>query len=79
MNISARNKLAGKVSKITSGVVNSEIIIALPGGEEIVSVITKASAKALKLKQGSPVIAVIKASDILVAVPCGNPDRQCGQ
>jgi molybdopterin-binding protein len=53
------------------------VIIALPGGGEIVSVITKASAKSLKLKTGSLVVAVIKASDILVAVPCGNPDCQC--
>lgn len=79
MNISARNKLAGKISKITSGVVNAEVVIALPGGEEIVSVITKTSARSLKLKKGMDVLAVIKASDILVAVPCGNPDCQCGK
>ena len=79
MNISARNQLIGKVSKITAGVVNAEVVIALPGGEEIVSVITKASAKSLKLKKGAPVIAVIKASDIMLAVPCGNPDCKCGK
>ncbi|MDR3457186.1 MAG: TOBE domain-containing protein [Verrucomicrobiae bacterium] len=69
MKISARNQLAGQVKSITSGVVNAEVVIVLPGGGEIVSVITKASAKTLKLKKGSPVIAVIKASDILLAVP----------
>ena len=79
MNISARNKLVGKVSKIISGAVNAEISVALPGGGEIVSVITKASAKSLGLKKGSPVVAVIKASDILLAVPCGNPDCKCGK
>jgi molybdate transport system regulatory protein len=79
MNISARNKLVGKITKITSGVVNAEIVIALPGGGKIVSVITKTSAKALKLKTGSPVVAIIKASDILLAVPCGNPDCKCGK
>jgi len=79
MNISARNKLVGKVSKITSGVVNAEVVISLPGGGEIVSVITKTSAKSLKLKKGAPVVAVIKASDILLAVPCGNPDCKCGK
>lgn len=77
MNISARNQLVGKVSKIVSDAVNAEISVALPGGGEIVSVITKASAKSLKLKKGAPVIAVIKASDILLAVPCGNPDCKC--
>jgi len=77
MNISARNKLVGKVSKITSGAVNSEVVIALSGGGEIVSVITKTSAKSLKLKKGSPVIAVIKSSDVLLVTPCGNPDCRC--
>jgi molybdopterin-binding protein len=79
MNISARNQLVGKVAKIISGAVNAEISVALPGGGEIVSVITKASAKSLKLKKGLPVVAVIKASDILLAVPCGNPDCKCGK
>jgi molybdate transport system regulatory protein len=79
MKISARNQLAGKVSKITSGVVNAEVSVALPGGGEIVAVITKTSAKSLQLKKGAPVIAVIKASDILLAVPCGNPDCKCGK
>jgi molybdopterin-binding protein len=79
MNISARNKLAGKVAKIISGAVNAEISVALPGGGEIVSIITKTSAKSLGLKKGSPVVAVIKASDILLAVPCGNPDCKCGK
>ena len=79
MNISARNKLVGKVAKIISGVVNAEVSVALPGGGEIIAVITKASAKSLGLKKGVPVVAVIKASDILLAVPCGNPDCKCGK
>ena len=77
MNISARNKLIGKVKQLTVGVVNAQVVIALPGGGEIVSVITKASAKSLRLKKGSPVVAVIKSSDILLAVPCGNPNCKC--
>ena len=79
MNISARNKLFGKITKLTSGVVNTEVVIALPGGGELVSVITKASAKTLKLKKGSPVVAIIKSSDILLAVPCDNPNCKCGK
>ena len=79
MNISARNKIFGKITKLTSGVVNTEVVLALPGGGELVSVITKASAKTLKLKKGSPVVAVIKSSDILLAVPCGNPNCKCGK
>ena len=69
MKISARNQLVGKVAKITSGAVNAEVSVALPGVGEIVSVITKASAKSLGLKKGSSVVTIIKASDILLAVP----------
>jgi molybdopterin-binding protein len=79
MKISARNKLFGKITKLTTGPVNAEVVIALPGGGEIVSVITKTSAQSLKLKKGSPVVAVIKSSDILLAVPCRNPDCKCGK
>ena len=44
MNISARNKIFGKITKLTSGVVNTEVVIALPGGvgtlEELVEQLT---------------------------------------
>jgi molybdopterin-binding protein len=68
MKISARNILKGKVKKIIHGAVNSEIVITLPGGTELVSIITKESAEALELKEGKDVYAVIKASNVMVAV-----------
>lgn len=77
MKISARNQVPGKVAKVTVGLINAEVLIHLPGGGQLVAVITKASAKTLKLKPGSSVVAIIKSSDILVAVPCGNPDCKC--
>jgi len=68
MKLSARNVLKGKVTKIIPGSVNSEVIIELPGGAEIVSVITKSSVESLELKVGKEVYAVIKASNVMVAV-----------
>jgi molybdopterin-binding protein len=68
MKLSARNILKGKVKKITPGAVNSEVIIELPGGMEIVSIITKSSAEALGLAVGKEAYAVIKASSVMVAV-----------
>jgi molybdopterin-binding protein len=67
MKISARNVLKGKVKAVHHGEVNSEIIIALPGGAELVSMITKASADHLALKKGKKVMAVIKASNVMLA------------
>ena len=68
MKISARNTLKGKVKKITAGAVNSEVVVELPGGTEVVSIITKTSADALGLKEGKEVYAVIKASSVMIAV-----------
>lgn len=78
MQISARNKLPGKIKKITTGVVNAELVITLEGGAEIVSVITKASAKALGLKKGMEVRAVVKSSDVMIGVCCGGEGCNCG-
>jgi molybdopterin-binding protein len=68
MKISARNVLKGKIKQIEPGAVNSEVIIELPGGVEVVSIITKSSAEALELAVGKEVYAVIKASDVMVGI-----------
>ena len=69
MKISARNVFKGKVKQITEGVVNSEVVIELPGGIEVVSIITRHSAEALELAVGKEVYAVIKASDVMIGDP----------
>ncbi|MCL4269311.1 MAG: molybdopterin-binding protein [Anaerolineales bacterium] len=68
MKLSARNLLKGKILKIVKGAVNSEVTIQLSGGEQLVSIITNASVKSLGLKKGKEAYAVIKASNIMVAV-----------
>jgi molybdopterin-binding protein len=68
MKLSARNVLKGKVKKVNHGAVNSEVVVELEGGAEVVSVITKASAEALRLAEGKDVYAVVKASNVMIAV-----------
>ncbi len=68
MKISARNMLKGKVVQIKAGAVNTEVIVELPGGAQVVSVITKESAENLGLAVGKQVYAVIKASNVMIAV-----------
>ena len=68
MKISARNVLKGKVKQLMPGAVNSEVVVELPGGQEVVSIITKESAEKLGLKAGKEVYAVIKASNVMIAV-----------
>jgi molybdopterin-binding protein len=68
MKISARNVLKGKVVRLIPGAVNTEVTIELPGGIQIVSIITKTSAENLGLAKGKEVYAVIKASNVMIAI-----------
>lgn len=68
MKTSARNQLKGTVTRITHGAVNTEVVIGLPGGVEITSIITKASAESLGLAVGKEAYAVIKASNVMIGV-----------
>lgn len=70
MPISARNQFQGTVLSVKHGAVMSEVIIDI-GGHEIVSLISVSSAKRLKLKKGSPAVAVIKATEVLVSTDDG--------
>ena len=68
MKLSARNVLKGKIVQMKRGAVNAEVIIQLPGGEQIVSIITMASVKSLGLKKDREAYAVIKASNVIIAI-----------
>ena len=66
MKISARNQFKGKITALTLGAVNSEVVVDIGGGDKIVSIITNSSAKSLNLAVGKEVIALVKASSILL-------------
>ncbi len=66
--LSARNILSGIISNIIPGAVNDEIILELSGGNTVTSIITSASVKRLGLIVDEPVSAIIKSSDVLLAV-----------
>lgn len=68
MKLSARNLLRGTIKKVIRGAVNSEVTITLDSGTEVVSIITNTSVDSLGLKEGVPAYAVIKASNVMIAV-----------
>jgi molybdopterin-binding protein len=68
MKLSARNMLKGKVKQVKAGAVNTEVVIELPGGAEVVSIITKESAERLGLAPGKQVYAIVKASNVMIAI-----------
>jgi molybdopterin-binding protein len=66
MELSARNQLKGTITGILLGGVMAEIAVDV-GGQELVSVITRKSAEGLGLKEGDPIVVVIKATEVLLA------------
>ena len=68
MRISARNQLPGTVKSVTEGQVMAEVVIAVDGGRELVSAITAESARRLGLVAGKKVVAVIKSTEVMLAV-----------
>ncbi|MDR1050585.1 MAG: TOBE domain-containing protein [Deltaproteobacteria bacterium] len=68
LKTSARNQLKGKVKTVKRGAVNAEVVLDGPGGIEIVSIITNDSLDRLALKEGQEVLALIKASHVIIGV-----------
>ena len=67
LRLSAHNQLAGTVSRIETGAVNSEVDVKV-GGNTFVAIITKHSAEEMKLAVGQAVNVIVKASHVLVGV-----------
>ncbi|HXY72455.1 MAG TPA: TOBE domain-containing protein [Actinomycetota bacterium] len=65
MNISARNQLRGTVTSVTLGAVMAEVTVDV-SGQELVSAITKNSAESLGLREGSRVVVIIKATEVML-------------
>ncbi|WP_058989565.1 TOBE domain-containing protein [Anaerococcus rubeinfantis] len=68
MKISARNTIKGKVVEIVEGAVNGIVKIDIGNGTIITSSITNNAIKELGLEKGKEAYAVIKASNVMVAV-----------
>ena len=66
--ISARNQIEGTVVAIEEGAVNGHVTIEDADGMKICGSITNESIDALDLKEGGKAVAVIKATDVMVAV-----------
>jgi molybdate transport system regulatory protein len=69
LKTTARNQFRGRVSRLTLGAVNAEVVIDLPGGERLVSIATNESIECLNLSEGDEVHALIKESAVIVSVP----------
>jgi molybdopterin-binding protein len=66
MPLSARNQFPGVVKSLRRGDVMTEVVLDV-NGLEIVSLISTSSAKRLGLRKGSPAVAVIKATEVILS------------
>ena len=65
---SADNRLAGKIARLKSGAVNSEVVIELPGGLSLAAVMPRDSADAQRLTKGKAATAVFAAASVIIGV-----------
>jgi molybdopterin-binding protein len=68
MKISARNLLEGNFKEVRTGATTAHVEIELKGGETVISSITNEAVEELGLKKGTQAYAVIKASDVMIAI-----------
>ncbi len=70
MRISARNQLHAKVTSVSRGasIANVELEV---GGQRVLASITVEAVDELGIREGAEVLAVIKASDVMIATDAG--------
>jgi molybdate transport system regulatory protein len=66
MQLSARNQLPGRITAVRLGAVMAEVTVDIGGGHSLVSAITRASVESMDLREGMEVVAVIKATEVLI-------------
>jgi len=66
MKLSARNQLKGTITSVEKGPISAKVKIDVGGGNTITSMVTAETADDLDLKAGDPVLAIIKASEVLI-------------
>lgn len=67
MKLSARNQLPARVTETTEGPATTTVALDV-GGQRLVASITTEAARDLGIATGMEVVAVIKASDVILAV-----------
>ena len=65
MELNTRNQLPGTVKSVNLGTVMAEVVVDV-GGFEVVSAITRRSAKSLALHEGDSVTVLIKATEVMI-------------
>jgi molybdopterin-binding protein len=65
MELSARNQLKGRITKVKSGTVMAEVEVTVEGGT-VVAAITDGSSQRLNLAEGDEVTVIFKATEVMI-------------
>jgi molybdopterin-binding protein len=66
MQLSARNQIRGTIRSVELGDVMAEVVVDIAGDQQITAMITRKSAEWLRLKEGQEVVAIIKATEVIL-------------
>jgi molybdopterin-binding protein len=68
MKISARNQFKGKIIEVKKGATTAHVRLEIAPDQIVTAAITNEAVEELGLKSGDTAIAVIKASDVMIAI-----------
>ena len=68
MKLSARNKLKGKIIEVKKGATTAHVRLEIGHGLIVTASITNEAVEELGLKAGGTATAIVKASDVMIAV-----------
>ena len=68
MKLSARNQLKGKITEVKKGATTAHVRLEIAPGQIVTAAITNEAVEELGLKSGDTAMAVIKASDVMIAI-----------
>ena len=67
VKLSTRNLLSGKVTDVEKGIITAKVRVEIELPATVTAVITKEAAEELGLKRGDKVIALVKATSVMIA------------
>ena len=65
LEISARNRLRGRIARLRFDGLMAEVVLTI-GDHELVSMITRASAERMGLREGDEAFAVVKSTEVMI-------------
>ena len=68
MKLSARNQLKGKIIDVKKGATTAHVRLEIAPGQIVTAAITNEAVEELGLKSGDEAIALIKASNVMIAI-----------